>query len=59
MRSWRRVCGTEIIPHDGLEVNEDGIVAITVDKLSTIAVAVEETTTYEVPKIIIILLEEK
>lgn len=42
--------GTEVITHDGLEVNEDGTVSITVDKLSTFAVAVEETKTNEAPE---------
>ena len=37
--------GTEIITHDGLKVNEDGTVTITVDKLSTFAVAVADTET--------------
>ena len=37
--------GTEIITHDGLKVNEDGTVTITVDKLSTFAVAVADAET--------------
>lgn len=41
--------GTEIITHDGLKVNKNGIVTITVDKLSTFAVAVKDTETSVTP----------
>lgn len=43
--------GTEIITHDGLVVNEDGTVSITTDKLSTFAVAVEDTKENETPEV--------
>lgn len=41
--------GTEIITHDDLKVDENGFVDITVDKLSTFAVAVKNDKTEELP----------
>lgn len=37
--------GTEVIVHDGLQVDQDGVVTITVDKLSAFAVSMKETGT--------------